>query len=128
MRALRIVCKRTGMPGAGQPWLWRGPEVTLAYYAGIIDYLQEWTGGKQAAMMIKRPGILRAFNLYVNLSHAWFLCQWRRSRNRPFHRYHMLRGFWSFVKRSGCLRPRHTLMLHRSKHQRKRKHFTRRRN
>lgn len=44
-----------GAPGSNQPWIFHCGGVTIAYYMGIIDYLQEWTGGKKVAMMIKRP-------------------------------------------------------------------------
>jgi hypothetical protein len=31
-----------GAPGSGQPWIHHCDDVTVAYYMGIIDYLQEW--------------------------------------------------------------------------------------
>ena len=48
-------CGFSDSPSEGQPYTCVHDNTASAYYLGVIDFLQSWTGTKKLAMMIKKP-------------------------------------------------------------------------
>lgn len=48
-------CRFSPSVAVGQPYVALHERTATAYYLGIIDFLQDWSGGKKLAMYIKKP-------------------------------------------------------------------------
>jgi hypothetical protein len=48
-------CQFSPSVAEGQPYIALHERTATAYYLGIIDFLQDWSGGKKVAMYIKKP-------------------------------------------------------------------------